>query len=377
MKSKREAPALKEGRYLLSGNEACAEGAITAGCRFFAGYPITPASEVMTQIVNRFPEVGGKFIQMEDEIGSMAALIGASWGGIKSMTATSGPGFSLMQENIGLAIITETPCVVVNVQRSGPSTGQATKVAQGDIIQSRWGTHGEHQSVVIAPYSVQSAFDLAVEAFNLSEMFRTPVIFLMDEAVSHTRETLVIRGGYQVYDRINNGETPPFGGKLVPDMPRFGEGKKLLITGSTHDSKGERKTSDSRAQNDLVKRLNDKIEKNREMLERYEEYRTEDADHIFVSFGISARSAREAVDRLRADGIKAGLITVISVWPFPDGIIADFSKRVKRIFVPELNLGQMRTQVERISRCDVIGINKVNSEPLYPSEIIEEFRRHK
>ncbi|MCK5224563.1 2-oxoacid:acceptor oxidoreductase subunit alpha [Candidatus Calescamantes bacterium] len=367
-------PVVSPGRYLMSGNEACALGAVTAGCRFFAGYPITPASDIMTSVIKYFAEVDGKFIQMEDEIGSMAALIGGSWGGVKSMTATSGPGLSLMLENIGLAIMTETPCVVVDVQRSGPSTGQATKVSQGDVLQARWGTHGIHNNIVLAAHSVQSAFEQTIKAFNISEQYRVPVILLLDETVSHARETLDIAQEYEAFNRENKGETPPFGGRLVPDMPKFGDGKKLMITGSTHDENGIRKTADNDAHEKLVNRLNDKIEKNSSKIEDWDGYMMDDAEYLFISFGISARSTLSSVKALREEGIKAGLMTLNTIWPFPYKTIKALSLKVKDVFVPELNMGQIAGEVKKISKCPVYGINKINSEPLYPSEIIREFR---
>ena len=368
---------LKEGKYFFSGNEAVSYGAVIAGCRFFAGYPITPASEIMTGIIKNFKKVDGKFIQMEDEIGSVAALIGASWGGVKSMTATSGPGFSLMMENIGLAIMTETPCVVVDVQRSGPSTGQATKVSQGDVIQARWGTHGEHNIIVLTAYSPEDSLEQTIRAFNLSEKYRVPVILLLDEAIAHTRETTQIKSEYTVFDRENKNESPPFGGKLVPDMPKFGDGKKLMITGSTHDEWGRRKTSDYSVQQKLVKRLNDKIELNREDIEDYETYFLEDAKKVVISYGISARSSLAAVKKLRDMGEKVGLILLKTLWPFPEKFIKNISKKIEKIYVAELNMGQMALEVERIAKKEVKRINKVNSLPLYPDEIIEIIRSGK
>ncbi|HIH98552.1 MAG TPA: 2-oxoacid:acceptor oxidoreductase subunit alpha [Thermoplasmata archaeon] len=318
---------------LMQGNVACVEGAIEAGCRFFAGYPITPASEIMNHMVKRVKEA--VFIQMEDEIASISACIGASWAGVKAMTATSGPGFSLMQEGIGFAAMTETPCVVVDVQRAGPSTGQATKVAQGDVIQSRFGSQGDYETIVLAPSSAQEMYDLTVEAFNLSEKFRTPAILLADETVGRLSEEVSLKD-FEIVNRKRGYTKEPFGGEMVPPMPAFGDGCELLITGSTHDARGYRKTQDSKVQKELLERLKKKVEDHRDEIFRHEAY-NEDSKTILVSFGIEARACHEACLRLNG---KVGFLKLNTIWPFNFEKISEILEG-KRAVVVELNYGQL------------------------------------
>src|SRR5512136_197744 len=294
-----------KGRYYLSGNEAAAEGAVAAGCRFYAGYPITPSSEIMERMAVRLREVGGIFIQMEDEIASISAVIGASWAGAKAMTATSGPGFSLMQESIGYAAFTETPCVIVDVQRAGPCTGQATKVGSGDIMQARWGSHGDYPVIALSPWSVQEMYDLTIRAFNLSERYRVPTFVMAEEATGHLRETVRTRTQVEVWNRKKRKGAAPFGTDeedRVPPMPAFGEGERLAVTGSTHDAFGFRKTDDGEVHARLVERINEKIRKNRKSIIATEDYFLEDSDEAVIAYGFTARTSLYVVKRLRKEG---------------------------------------------------------------------------
>ncbi len=369
---------LSSGSYLLQGNEACAEGAIRAGCRFYAGYPISPSSEIMERIANRFLECNGKFIQMEDEIASISAVIGASWAGAKAMTATSGSGLSLMLENIGYAIMTETPCVIVDVQRAGPSTGQATKPAQGDVMQVRWGASGDYQIIALSPCSVQEMYDLTIEAFNLAEAYRVPVFILCDEAVGHLREKCIIKDDIDIINRKKAKGKPPFGqdgGDLVPPMPSFGEGEKLLVTGSSHNEWGFRKTADPAVQMRLVKRFSDKILLNQDKIIKTEGHLIDDAEICIIAYGITARASLGAVKILREKGVKAGLLRLKTLWPFPEKVVGELSARVKKLIVPEMNLGQIVREVERVSECEVIKISKVNGEVITPTEIVQQIRK--
>ncbi len=367
---------LPPGRYFLQGDEACAEGAIAAGCNYYAGYPITPASEIMHHICRRFLELddGRVFIQMEDEIGSIASCIGASWAGAKAMTATSGPGISLMLENIGYAVMTEAPVVVVDVQRAGPSTGQATRPAQGDVMQLRWGTHGDYENIVLSPWSVQEMFDLTVRAFNLAERFRVPVFIAADEAVGHMRESIEIPPEIRTFERLRPlpGERiPPFGGAEVPPMPAFGQGHKLLVTGSTHDEWGYRRTISSEAQAALVERFKSKILNHIDEIARVEERFCEgELDVLVVAYGFTARSALAAVKEARNRGVKAGLLRLQTLWPFPAGQFRAVAERAHAVLVPEMNQGQMLREVQRI-RPDAVGYNKTNGEVITPQEILE------
>lgn len=342
------------GEHYLDGDHACTEGALAAGCRFFAGYPITPSTEVAERFVARIPMVGGIFIQMEDELGSMAAIVGASWGGKKSMTVTSGPGFSLMMENIGLAAMMETPCVIVNVQRGGPSTGLPTMVGQQDMMQARWGSHGDYQIIALSPASPQEAFDYTIKCFNLAEKYRVPVLFMMDECVGHMTEKVVIPkpDDIEVYPRRLTKLPPkkylPYktNGDLVPDMIVAGTGYKIHSTGLTHDERGYPVMSPV-TQNQLVKRLCDKIKLNAENIIEIEEDQTEDAEVIVMAYGITSRVTLPAVFKARKKGIKVGYIKMITVWPFPEKRVRELAKKVKAFVMPEINLGQMVLEVER------------------------------
>jgi 2-oxoglutarate ferredoxin oxidoreductase subunit alpha len=378
MERKKIKSALEPGWYFMQGDEACAEGAIAAGCRFYAGYPITPASEVMTHMVHRLADVAGVFIQMEDEIGSISSVIGASWAGAKAMTATSGPGISLMTEGIGYAVITETPCVIVDVQRAGPSTGQATRPGQGDVMQVKWGPHGDNEIVAFAPWSVQEMYDLTIKAFNFAERFRVPAFILADEAVGHLRETLVVREEVEVFDRFKAPGLPPFGTDApngVPPMPAFGEGANLLVTGSTHDSWGFRKTADSAVQARLTERLVRKVQDFKSEVIETETYLLEDSEIAVVSYGFTARAALQAIKSLRKDGTKIGLLRLVSIWPFAAEAIGELGKRCRVIFVPEMNRGQVAGELKKYTTTPVISLPKTNGEVIEPAEIVEGIRR--
>ena len=371
-------------RALLQGNEAVVEGAIAAGMRFFSGYPITPSTEIAERCALRLPQVGGKFIQMEDEIAGMAACIGASVAGVKAMTATSGPGFSLKQENIGYAALAEVPCVVVNVQRSGPSTGLPTSPSQGDYMQARWGTHGDHPVIAISPSSVQETYFEAIRCFNLAEQYRVPVILLMDEIVGHMREgiELLDPDEVQVFNRLTKEDPEqaslPYDivpGELVPRITPFGEGIFYNMTGLVHDNWGFPTNSPVKA-NRQCTRIMKKIEKNTDKIEKYEMRRMEDAEVCVVSFGGTARSVEAAIDEARQEEYKVGSFRPVTVWPFPEKAIAEIASRVRHIVVAELNYGQMKLEVERAAagRCPVSHIGKVNGTILKPSEIFRLIR---
>lgn len=342
------------GEHYLDGDHACAEGALAAGCRFFAGYPITPSTEVAERYASRIPMVGGIFIQMEDELGSMAALCGASWGGKKSMTVTSGPGFSLMMENIGLAAMMETPCVVVNVQRGGPSTGLPTMVGQQDMMQARWGSHGDYQIIALSPASPQEAFDYTIKCFNLAERYRVPVLFMMDECVGHMTEKVVIPKPDEIeittrrLTKLAPEKYLPYktNGDLVPEMIVAGTGYKIHSTGLTHDERGYPVMTPG-TQDQLVKRLCDKIRLNADDIIELEEDQTEDAEVIVMAYGITSRVTLPAVFKARKKGIKVGYIKMITVWPFPEKRVRELAKKVKAFVMPEINLGQMVLEVER------------------------------
>jgi 2-oxoglutarate ferredoxin oxidoreductase subunit alpha len=340
--------------HYLDGDYACGEGAMAAGCRFVAGYPITPSTEVVERISQRFPMMGGTFIQMEDELASMAAVAGGAWTGTKCMTVTSGPGFSLMMENIGLATMMETPCVIVNVQRGGPSTGLPTMVGQADMMQARWGSHGDYELIALSPQSPQEAFDLMIDAFNLSETWRVPVLFMMDECVGHMTEKVVIPPADEI-DVVPRtltdkkpGEYQPYqvNGKHVPEMVRAGDGYRFHTTGLTHDERGYPVMS-VECQAVSIKRLMDKIRLNVDDIIHIEEEDVEGADVVVVTYGITARVARMGIDMARAEGIKVGFLRLIVVWPFPEERIRELAQAVKAFVVPEINLGQMVLEVER------------------------------
>jgi 2-oxoglutarate ferredoxin oxidoreductase subunit alpha len=379
MERKKVKSTLPPGWYFMQGDEACAEGALAVGCRFYAGYPITPASEIMIRMVQRLPELGGAFIQMEDEIGSISSVIGAAWAGAKAMTATSGPGLSLMVETIGYAVITETPCLIVDVQRAGPSTGQATRPAQGDMMMVKWAAHGDNEIVALSPWSVQEMYDLTVRAFNFAERFRVPVFLLADEAVGHLRETLVIKEEVEIFDRVKIPGKPPFGTEEingVPPMPAFGEGANLLVTGSTHDPWGFRKTQDSAIQARLTERLNRKVRDSKLEVVETDPHLLDDAEIGVVAYGFTARAALAAVKILRNQGVKAGLLRLVSIWPFADGAITGLGKRCRKIFVPEMNRGQIAGEMTKYTSTPVIPLPKTNGEVIEPAEIVEGIRRN-
>ena len=378
--------AVLTGKHFLSGDYACAEGAIAAGCRFFAGYPITPATEIAERMARRLPEVGGVYIQMEDELGSIAAVIGASYAGVKAMTATSGPGFSLMQENIGLAIMTETPLVIVDIMRGGPSTGQPTKPGQQDMMQAKWGSHGDYEVIALAPSSVQEMFDLTIECFNLSERFRVPAFLMADETVAHMWEKVIIPEPDQI--EIVNRKKPtvspadylPFkpDEDLVPPMACFGEGYRVHVTGLTHDERGYPKTDSPEIQEQLVRRLCDKIRKNADKIVKVKEFMLEDAEIAVIAYGTPARAAISAVRKAREEGIKAGLLRLVTVWPFPERQVAELAARVKGIIVPELNYGQIVREVERAAKTTPVYFMPKFGEALHtPMEILDGIRRMK
>jgi len=379
MQLKKIKSALAAGWYFMQGDEACAEGAIAAGCRYYAGYPITPASEIMIHMVHRLSEVGGVFIQMEDEIGSISSVIGASWAGAKAMTATSGPGISLMTEGIGYAVITETPCVIVDVQRAGPSTGQATRPAQGDMMQVKWGSHGDNEIVALSPWSVQEMYDLTIKAFNFAERFRIPAFVMADEALGHLRETLVVKEEVEIFDRLKAPGLPPFGTEEpngVPPMPSFGEGANLLVTGSTHDPWGFRKTADSAVQARLTERLIRKVQDFKPEIIETDPHLLEDAEIGVVAYGFTARAALQAVKSLRKEGIRAGLLRLVSVWPFAEEAIAQLGKHCQVIFVPEMNRGQIAGELQKYTPTPVTSLPKTNGEVIEPEEIVEGIRRN-
>lgn len=371
--------SLNPGSYFMQGNEALTEGAIAAGCRFFAGYPITPASEVMTHIVQRFPQVKGKFIQMEDELASIAAVIGASWSGTKAMTATSGPGFSLMMENIGYAIATETPCLIADIQRVGPATGQATRVGAGDIMQARWGSHGDYQIIVLSPWSVQEMYDLAVRGFNLAERFRVPVILLGDAAVGHLWESMEVKGELTVFDREKAPGQPPFDTEEedgVPPMPSLGEGENLIVSGSTHDGFGFKKVGDGAVNERLVKRLSKKILNHVDEISEVDSHFLGDAEAVIIAYGFVARSAFRAANELRSEGGKVGLLRLKTLWPFPEEAVKKVSERCRKLLVPEMNLGQVVREVERVAcSARVEGLYQTDGEPIFPQKIVSAMKR--
>jgi 2-oxoglutarate ferredoxin oxidoreductase subunit alpha len=368
---------------LVQGNRACALGALAAGCRFFGGYPITPSSEIAEIMSRELPKVGGKFIQMEDEIASIAAVIGASVGGLKAMTATSGPGFSLMQENIGYAAVAEIPCLIVNVMRTGPSTGLPTSPAQGDVMQARWGTHGDHPIIALAPASVREAFDLTVMAFNLAEKFRTPSIVLMDEVVGHMREKVDLPSPESV--TIVNREMPsvppewyePFGypPSDVPPLAPFGEGYRYHITGLLHDTRGFPTERLDEIQ-PWVERLFRKIDRNLQEICMWEEDGVEDARALVVAYGSTARSARQAIKIARARyGRKVGLLRLKTLWPFPEDAVERAAENTQRVIVAEMNLGQIALEVERVvGRKKVVRVGRADGHIVTPDQIVDAIR---
>ncbi|MBI5561857.1 MAG: 2-oxoacid:acceptor oxidoreductase subunit alpha [Deltaproteobacteria bacterium] len=369
-------------RKLLQGNEACVEGAIYAGCRFYAGYPITPSTEIAEGMSVRLPKIGGRFIQMEDEIGGIAAAIGGSLAGLKSLTATSGPGFSLKQEALGYACIAEIPLVIVNVMRGGPSTGYPTGPSQSDIMQAKWGTHGDHPAIAVTPAYVQEIHSETVRAFNLAERFRTPVVVLYDETVGHMREPIILPppGALEVIDRekvtCKPDEYFPYDERFeIPPLAPFGTGYRFHVTGLNHKKDGF-PTNDSKQIGAGNERIMKKIDNHLDEIWKNEEVDLADAEIAVFAIGSTARSARYAVKEARSQGIKAGLLRPLTIWPFPDKAVTELSKRVKAIIVPELNLGQMVLEVQRCSKkAEVTGIHRVDGEPINPGQIIEAIKK--
>jgi len=371
-------------QLLLQGNEAIVEGALAAGCRFFAGYPITPATEISETMSYRLPAVNGTFIQMEDEIASIGAAIGASLAGVKAMTATSGPGFSLMQENLGFACAAEIPCVIVNVMRGGPSTGLPTNVSQGDVMQARWGTHGDHPIIVLAVSTTQDCFSVTVRAFNLSEKYRTPVIILADEIVAHTREKINLPRAeeIEVIDRIKPNMPPDWyipyedNSRGVPPMSAFGDGYRYHVTGLIHDTRGfptERRDEIAA----FINRIFRKISRHFFDIMQVEEEMTQDAEVLVIAYGSVSRSARRAVREARVRGVKAGLIQLVTLWPFPRQAVEPAIRRARAVLVPELNMGQMSREVKRINQglSRIETLNRTDGQLITPDEIMARLLR--
>jgi len=361
------------------GNEACAEASIIAGCRFFAGYPITPASEIAEYLSKRLPQVGGIAIQMEDELASIGAVVGASWAGAKAMTATSGPGFDLMQETIGWAFMTETPCVIVDVQRLGPSTGQATKCGQGDVMQARWGTHGDYSAIVLSPNSVQEMFELTIKAFNLAEKYRTPVILLADEITAHMRENIILPPlkTVEIIDRKRPkpNENTFFGHEEIPPMPSVGEGYNVAVTGSTHNEYGIRFTANPLVHRQLVERLNNKIQNHANEIAEVETSNINDCKVGIVTFGCASRAIYEAAEEAEAKGIKVGYVRLKTIWPFPEKPVKKLAEAAEKIIVPEINLKQIFYEVQRVvnGSAEVVPLNKIGGgELITPEELLEK-----
>jgi 2-oxoglutarate/2-oxoacid ferredoxin oxidoreductase subunit alpha len=342
------------GAHFLDGDHSCCEGALAAGCRFVAGYPITPSTEVVERIAGRFPRIGGMFIQMEDEIASSIAIQGAVWGGAKAMTVTSGPGFSLMMEHIGLAAMLETPCVFIDVQRGGPSTGLPTLPGQADMMQARWGSHGDYEIIALCPNSPQECFDLTIRAFNLAEEYRVPVMMMLDECVGHMTEKVLIPKPEQIeiterrYTTAKPGDYLPYltNGNMVPPMAKAGDGYRFHVTGLTHDERGY-PVMNAEAQEKCVRRLVDKIRNNAEKIISLEESEIDGADVIVVSYGITSRVAVKAIGKAKAEGIKVGHLRLITVWPFAERRIRELAAHVKAFVMPELNYGQMFFEMQR------------------------------
>ncbi|MBN2012561.1 2-oxoacid:acceptor oxidoreductase subunit alpha [candidate division KSB1 bacterium] len=378
--SKEPRPDVGKNVRVMTGNEACAEGALVAGLYFYAGYPITPSSEIAEVLSERLPQIGGKFMQMEDEISAMGAIIGASLTGAKAMTATSGPGFSLKQENLGYASIAEVPCVVVNVMRGGPSTGLPTLPAQGDVMQARWGTHGDHPIIAVAPTSVLEVFMLTIRAFNLAERYRVPVILLMDEIIGHTSEKVILPDAATI--EIWNRQAPTVGPdeylpyKItesgVPPMAKFGEGYRFHVTGLVHDETGF-PTNNSVQINKFLGRLNSKIDRHADEIITVTSDLQENATVGVFAYGSTARSAKRAVMLARQEGARVDFINPTVLWPFPEKQVSSLAERVSKIIVPEMNLGQMAHEVEWAARgrADIVKINRIDGEPIKPDDIVK------
>jgi 2-oxoglutarate ferredoxin oxidoreductase subunit alpha len=369
---------VESATHFWSGNQACVEAAVIAGCRFFAGYPISPANEIPEGLSERLPKVDGICIQMEDELASIGAVMGASWAGRKAMTATSGPGFSLMQETIGWGFMTETPCVVVDVQRVGPGTGQATKSGQADVMQARWGTHGDYATIALSPNSVQEMFELTIRAFNLAERYRTPVILLADETIAHLREQVMVPrpDSIEIVNRKKPeaGETAFFGLEEVAPMPVIGENFNVAVTGSTHDECGVRFTQDAAVHRRMVERINAKISKHADDIVEVESHNVDDCEVGIVSFGCTSRAVYEAVDRAEASGMRAGHVRLKTIWPFPEKAVKRLAEAAERIIVPEMNLGQVAGEVQKVARgVEIVRLNKIGGgELITPEEVFEK-----
>lgn len=379
----KDVTAVLTGEHFWQGDIAIAEGAIACGCRFFAGYPITPASEIAERMALRLPFIGGVYIQMEDELASMAAILGGSWAGVKSMTATSGPGLSLMLENFGLGIMTETPCVIVNVQRGSPSTGLPTFFGQADMMQARWGSHGDYEVIALAPSSAQECFDFTIKAFNLSEKYRLPVFILADGLVGHMTEKVIVPNPRKIkvfprrQTKVHPGKYLPYKAEkdLVPQMANFGQGYRLHTTGLTHDERGYPDMT-IEAQDKLIKRLVNKIKKNADDIIILEEKDTKDADVIVVSYGVTSRVIPPALQKAKSRGIKVGQLRLLTVWPFPEKRIAQLSEQIKAWVVPEINLGQIVREVERAARkqTKVISVTHAGGDVHDPEDIYKAIK---
>ena len=377
------------GEHFMLGDHAAAEGALLAGCRFFAGYPITPATEIAERMSVRLPQIGGVYIQMEDELASMNAILGASWAGVKSMTATSGPGFSLMMENLGLGIMLETPCVLINVQRGGPSTGLPTLVGQQDMMQARWGSHGDYEIIALVPTSPQELFDLTIRAFNLSEKYRTPVLVMTDAEIGHMTEKVIIPPPEEIElvtrPEVRRGDVAPDhfrifrdgdGNGYVSPMARAGQGFRIHVTGLTHDERGY-PGMNAETQEWNVRRLITKIRAHRDDIIQVEEKNLEDAEVVVVSYGISARTSLWPIELARREGIRVGYLRLITVWPFPEDRIRALAKQVRAFVVPEINMGQIVREVERCAagQAEVFGANKPGGDILEPEQVLDVIRR--
>jgi 2-oxoglutarate/2-oxoacid ferredoxin oxidoreductase subunit alpha len=356
-------------QQLIQGNEACALGAVTAGCSFFAGYPISPSSEIMEWMARLLPARGGVFVQMEDELSSMGAVIGASWTGAKAMTATSGPGFSLMQEHIGYAAMTETPCVIVNAQRVGPSTGMPTMPAQGDVMQARWGSHGDRPAIALTASSVLDTYTMTIEAFNLSERYRLPVVLLLDATLAHMRENMAFPE-IPVVDRARPASLDGFQPFGSPEFLPFGEGARFIVSGLSHDEAGHQRASASDAGERLVRRSIERLDRDADQITHTRQEELEDAELVFVTYGITARAARAAVRSLREDGVRAGLLELLTLWPFPRELVGAVAHAARAVVVPELNLGQVVLLVRALAgTTPVVPLGRMDGVLLGPDDI--------
>jgi 2-oxoglutarate/2-oxoacid ferredoxin oxidoreductase subunit alpha len=355
---------------LIQGNEACALGAVHAGCSFFAGYPISPSSEIMEWMARLLPPRRGVFVQMEDELASMGAVIGASWTGAKAMTATSGPGFSLMQEHIGYAAMTETPCVIVDSQRVGPSTGMPTMPAQGDVMQARWGSHGDRPAIVLTASSVRDTYEMTVEAFNLSELYRLPVVLLLDATLSHMRENMEFPE-VAVRSRARPASTEGFKPFGSPEFLPFGNGARFMVTGLTHDEAGHARASNGGTGERLLRSSIERLAADAQRITHTRRVALDDASLVFIAYGITARAARAAVEQLRADGVRAGLLELLTLWPFPEELVREVTREADAIVVPELNLGQVALLVRAVAgERRTVSLGRANGLLLRPDEIV-------